>query len=566
MYAPQLLRCPARFRAILTVVALALGVRLAVLPFATSDGGDSAYRVWIAMDWLAKPELLTHGVWGPLHFYLLALTLVLRGDPVVAPVLLGVLLSTASAVLMYLFVEMEFGSRRAALLAALSYSVYSVAIRNGVSVRSETPFAFFLLVGLIAIAHARREEGSWRHAAAGGVALTLAAMLRYEAWLMIPFLAVLLWHKPKLLVIFGACALIHPVFWMVGNWQCYGDPLFSMTAASRFELVTMGREQRDRWALMLSALSYPAVVLRGMGLLVGIISLIGAVLALVRRRPSRVWLLPLAGLLGLLCLSVARGALVPKLNYAESAGMLLFPFSALVYDRLGVAQWRAASFGLVTFGILLSSMVFSCKTCLARVGLGLWGSSPIPRIENQELAFQLLPTIAANLPAARAGLISDNIGLGTTSQVALRTYLPRAQMYLVCVAANRFSNIDPMSTFINQYPRGVLITLSGSPLSQALRIAPGSTSARIGRISMALEPVQSVRWPGSREGELTIFRYTAPHSPTPPPRRSDLRDLAPGCMDLAPRCFRREPMRDRLVLAIRRRWSAWGASQHPAHD
>ena len=37
----------------LAVGALALAVRLAVLPFATSDGGDSAYRIWIAADWLA---------------------------------------------------------------------------------------------------------------------------------------------------------------------------------------------------------------------------------------------------------------------------------------------------------------------------------------------------------------------------------------------------------------------------------------------------------------------------------------------------------------------------------
>jgi hypothetical protein len=422
------------------------------------------------------------------------------------------------------------------LLAALSYSVYSVAVRNGVSVRSETPFAFFLLLGLIAVARARREDGSWRQAAAGGVALTLAAMLRYEAWPLIPLLAALLWRKPKLLILFGACALIHPVIWMVGNWRCYGDPLFSMTAASRFERVAMGREQRDRWALMLQALSYPGMVLRGMGLLVGIISVAGAVLALVRRQPSRVWLLPLAGLLGLLCLSVARGSLVPKLNYTEGAGMLLFPFSALVYDRLGVARWRAASFGLVTLGILLSSAVFSCKTCLARVGLGLLGSSPIPRIENQELALQLLPIIAASLPDAGAGLISDNIGAGTTSQVALRTYLPRGQMYLVCVPADRPSDFEYLSTFIDRHPRGVLIALSGSLLSETLRIAPGSTSATIGRIGVALEPVQSVRWPGTGGRELTIFRYAAPRRPTTPPRRLELRDLAPGCLDLAPQC------------------------------
>ena len=64
---------------VLGVAALALSVRLAALPFATTDGSNPAARVWIAWKWLDDPNVITHGVWGPLHFYLLALPVRLLG-------------------------------------------------------------------------------------------------------------------------------------------------------------------------------------------------------------------------------------------------------------------------------------------------------------------------------------------------------------------------------------------------------------------------------------------------------------------------------------------------------
>ena len=152
----------------------ALALRLAILPQATTDGGDAPSRVWIAVDWLASPHVITHAVWGPLHTYLIALSLALVPDPVHAPIVLSLGLSVAACVAMNRFAATELGDERAALLVALAFAVYPVAVRNGVSVRSETPFALLLLLAMIAVARARRENGSWRDAAAGGIALTLA--------------------------------------------------------------------------------------------------------------------------------------------------------------------------------------------------------------------------------------------------------------------------------------------------------------------------------------------------------------------------------------------------------
>ncbi|HEU5169493.1 MAG TPA: glycosyltransferase family 39 protein [Gemmatimonadales bacterium] len=494
--------------AALGVALVAAAARLAVLPFATTDGGDAPSRVWKAWTWMSDPGPITYGVWGPLHTYLIALSLALVPDPVHAPIALSIGLSVAGAVAMYAFVRVEFESARGALLAALSYAVYPIAIRNGVSVRSEAPFALFLLLAMIGVALARREEGSWRHAAAGGLALTLASMLRYEGWMLTPLLAVLLWRKPKLLLTFCAFAAIHPLVWMVGNGLHYGDPLYSMTWASRWELDAMGRAGIDQARLARQAASYPLTLVRGMTLPLGLICAAGAGLAAATRHRSRVWLIPLGGLLAFWAMAIARGSLVPKLNYTQTAGTLLFPFSALVYQRLGVRRWAAPVFAIVALGLVATGVIFSCWSCLARVGLGrLDGISPIPRIENQEVALDLPPILVESMGGAHAALISDHYGWGAPLHVALLTRLHPSRIFLAPGAPNRQPNLGRLSWFLTRHPRGVLVALSGSRLSRALGITPAATSVTCDGTELRLEKVRSVPWPGKQEAELTVFRY-----------------------------------------------------------
>lgn len=512
------------------VVVLALAVRLSALPFATTDGGDAPSRVWAGWDWLAHPRLLTHGVWGPLHFYLIGLSLWMVPDPVQAPAALSVVFSVASAALLYWFVRLEFGEPREALLVGSTYAVYPIAIRNGVSVRSETPFVFFLLLAMIWLARARGTAGDWRHAAASGIALTLASMLRYEAWMLIPLLGLLLWRRPRLLLIFAACALVHPIFWTVGNWVHSGDPFYGFTTAARWELESMGRGRLGWAALVGGAAAYPWNVLQGMSLPIGLICLAGAALAFRARHRTAVWLVPLAGLLGLWGLGVARGALVPKLNYTETAGTLLFPFSALLYQRLGMQRWPLLRIGLAAITLPLVNLLFVCRPCLERVGLGrLAGPSPIPRIENQPIALALGASVRDALRGDGMALISDHYGWGSTHYVALLTGLPRSRIFLAPGAANQRLDPDSLAAFLARHPRGALIARSGSPLSRLLGLGPGATSAAVGGTALQLEQAHTIVWPGRLPATLIVVRYTATRfsSAAPPAASGGRRPRAP---------------------------------------
>jgi len=519
-------------RAFALVGAVALLARLAVLPFAGSDGGDAPSRVWIAQDWMAHPTLITEGLWGPLHFYLLALVMWVIPDPVHGPAVVGVLLSSASALLMYRFVEIEVGEPRLALVVALAYALYPISIRNGVSVRSETPFVFFLLVTMIALATARRPDGTWRHAAVAGVSLTLGAMLRYEAWMLLPVLAAVLWRKPKLALVFVALALIHPVFWMIGNAVQHGNPFFSIAAASEFELHAMGGSALGWRALLARTLTYPGLVLRGMGLVVGLIAAAGALRALGARSRIATWLIPPAVLLGLQCLAILRGSLVPKLNYTETTGTLLMPFLAVALQPLHLEGWSAARLTRFAVALLAANAIFACEACLAQVKLRALAMSPVPRVPNQQVAVRLAPLIRANLPPG-GGLISDNYGSGATRHVALLARVRPERMFLVCYLAHRPPDADSLAAFVSLYPQGLLLARSTSSFSSDYGFAPGATSGSFGGAAVTLTPLLGVDWPGRQPARLSLFRYSLVHPEThPPTHMGDALWRAPGCTPL----------------------------------
>jgi hypothetical protein len=519
----------ARLRALVLVGSVALLARLAALPFAGSDGGDAASRVWIAQHWMEHPTLITEGVWGPLHFYLLALVMWIIPDPVYGPTVLGVVLSSASALLMYRFVEIELGDSRLALVVALAYALYPIGIRNGLSVRSETPFAFFLLVTMIALARARQPDGTWRHAVIAGIALTLGAMLRYEAWMLLPLLAAVLWRKPTLALLFVVVALIHPVFWMIGNAVQQGNPFFSLTAASEFELHAMGRSSLGWRTLLVRAVTYPGIVLRGMGLVVGIIALAGVLRALGTRQRVAIWLIPPGVLIVLQCLAILRGSLVPKINYTETTGTLLMPFVAVALQPLRLARWSAPRLVRFAVAVLAANAIFACEACLARVKLRGLAMSPVPRIPNQNVALRLVPLISANLPQG-GGLISDDYGTGATRHVALLARIRPERMFLVCHLAHRPPDADSLAAFASLYPHGLLLVRSTSSFSSDYGFAPGASSGRFGDVTITLAPVGALDWPGRRPARLSLFRYSVVDPEVHPPMRvEDGLWRAPGC-------------------------------------
>jgi len=500
------------------IAAVGVAIRLAVLPFATADGGDAVYRVWIAWSWIADPTFMPSKVWGPLHFYLIGPVIWLFSDTVVAPVALHVVFGVVAPLLMYAFTRIEFSNHRVALVVALTFAVYPILVRNSVSVRAEAPFVVFLLGAMVFLSLARKDGGAWHQAFAAGLCLTLAGMLRFEAWMLIPFLALVLWRKRRLAAVFVAAAMIFPTIWMAACTIEYGHPLASMLHSSTFELGSMGRADMDFEDRLRLGSLYVANLVRGLTAFVALASLAGAIIVLVKRHRSAIWIVPLCGLATLMEFAVFRGSLVPKFNYTVTLGTMLIPFSAAFYESLGMSRLRIPHFAAVTVIIVGSVLFFSCEVCWGKVTHPrLFGLSPIPRIENQDIALQVPDVILSHLKNHDEGFISDFYGWGAPAYVALLTRLPRDRILKGSGVPNRPTNVEHISQFLDGYPSGVLLIIRGSQFATAFGLS--GNEAMVNGRSIHLEQVASFAWPNTarqtakvsegdnRPQKLEIFRY-----------------------------------------------------------
>lgn len=484
---------------IFLIAFLALAMRCIAYPFATADSADPTSRIWSAWSWLSDPELINHGVWGPLHTYLIAFSLLVYPDPVVAPVVLHIAFSVASSVLLFLFVRSEFADHATSVAIAVAYAFYPVAIVTSLVATSEGPFVFFLLLSALFLSLARRAAGSsLKYGAAAGVALTLAGMLRYEGWMLIPLLGVMLWRKPKVMLVFLAASMIHPLFWMIGNGIHHGDPLYPITWASNWELNMEGVGERlDRRAVLRRLVFYPGTTLIGMTPVVALLALAGAAIAVVRRKSCALWLIPCVGLMVLLVLPAARGSLAMKMKYTATLGTLFYPFAAVSLMSMGALMSTPRRRWSVGILLALSSIAFSYPTALSAtrwIPLREYHRLPeidaIPRLSEPERTKELAAIVNEAFESENDGFISDFYGYHHSFYVALLTRRHPDRIFMAPGAPNQKLRTNALEQRVAEHPRGVILLCEGSRFAEAIAFDEESGAARIGDRSLALEAIR----------------------------------------------------------------------------
>jgi hypothetical protein len=498
-------------RVVLALVLLGIVPKLVALPFAVTQEADAVARVWTAWRWLDQPAWIAHGVWGPLHTYLLAAALFVYSDPVVAPAIQNILFATATVLLLYALTRDAFG-RRAGVIVAATYCLYPVVFRNSLMAVSEVPFAFFVVLALWLVSHAAASEwapnaaaaatatgtaggigsavgGRWAAALGAGLALTCACALRYEGWAAIPLLAVALRRRPRLLVLFVAAALVFPVVWMIGNQREFGDPLYGVHAAARHQIEVEGYNDDLTLARRIKrAVYYPVTLFLGLTPLVAI-AVLGGLRRCLVRRPLPPWVVPGVGLLLLFIVQAARGELLLRGRYSIVLGALLLPCVGALYR----ANARRARVPWLELAVLAAMLPFSFLG--ARVAPRFLDSVfpndiravPIPDATTRRLA----AAVRANVDPDRDAFVCDFIGWQRSFGIALATRLHPDR--ILVAPGERGARVDAaeLGALLRRYPAGVLLVRDGSPLSQALDAA-----------ARGLE-----RQPLERVGEIAIERY-----------------------------------------------------------
>ncbi|MDX2014865.1 MAG: glycosyltransferase family 39 protein [Myxococcaceae bacterium] len=215
------------------LVLLAAVPRLLVFPFAENVAGDAVVRAWMGHAFLEAPHLIGSSLqgclqFGPLHFPLLALVEWLTGSLALAGRLLSLVVGVASVLPVFALAQRLF-SERAAWWSALVFSVWSLHVQASTTAASEGLSGFFVLLGVATLARAF-ETGQRETLLGAGLVLTLAAAVRYDVWVWIALLSLVVWWRLGFVkaFVFGAVAGSFPMAWLVGHLVDTGDALYPL--------------------------------------------------------------------------------------------------------------------------------------------------------------------------------------------------------------------------------------------------------------------------------------------------------------------------------------------------
>ena len=219
--------------------------------------------------------------------------------------------------------------------------------------------AFVFWAAALEVARPRRGGWVW-------VLLTLAGLLRPEAWLLAGLYAVrMVWGRPLAVwVRTGLIVAVAPVVWAVSDWIVTGDPLYSLNYTTESAALLGRRQTIDE---------LPGVTLRFLGELVKppvlALGLAGVVLAWRMVRERERLLVPatlLAWGIGTFLLVSLRGfSVINRYLVVAAVAMLLFAaFAAAGFTRLPAghrarAPWALGALAVVLVGVVYTALNFS---------------------------------------------------------------------------------------------------------------------------------------------------------------------------------------------------------------
>jgi 4-amino-4-deoxy-L-arabinose transferase-like glycosyltransferase len=316
----------------LALVLAGTVIRVCFLFFATNNGGDALARVAITAKWLQHSSLdLEFGGpnWPPIHFWMMAaLSLVVR-NVMLGCRLLSLLFGTFSLWVFWRLAREMYGVR-AALLSLTLFAFYSLHIGYSTTSSSEAVYLGLLLSALLCFFTYRR-TGSLRLLALGGFLLTIDAGIRYETWIFIFLIALLLlfnsgiknfltWPHFWSLIAFGLTAGLWPVSWMLHEWKTWGNPLYAIS--NNYELVPTQLAVNPSHAGLYQLLLPPGVIL----LTLTPLAVLGGAYALllaIRERKAREFALVASGFALIQLRSFATGGSLAMARYTLTDGTFL---------------------------------------------------------------------------------------------------------------------------------------------------------------------------------------------------------------------------------------------------
>ena len=441
-------------RAIFGLVLLVFILKLSLLPFAQTTDADAVSRVFLSLNWLEHPHWIKTSVWAPFHFYITGFALYLWNDLVYSPKVVNLIFSSLTLIPFYFFTKREF-NKNGAFIAAVFLAFSPVLFRNSFLALSETPYLFFLMLSLNYLSRGIREN-SQGFIALAGVSITIAAGLRYEAWLLMIILgAVLLVYKKwRLVPVYSLTSLLFPISWIISNWMETGNPMHGIQGNYKWTLEMMGNNDYiDLEEYARRIWFFPFAWMIAIGIPTGFIilkTLFKGYLTKTRSLKIIIYSLPFLIMFGFFMYNAFKGVLLLQQRFSGTLVMLSLPFIAMFFERLDAKKVKQA----IGFGLFPVIMSFLWNTS---------GVKMLPRLQDQS-AVEITTISNKNLSYTSA-LIIDNLGWENTYYIALNTNIPHQNILINGGAKNSKIPFDRITDLIQNFQTGVVLLQKNSPLS-----------------------------------------------------------------------------------------------------
>jgi len=480
---------PAPLMMCVLLMSLALVPRIVLLPWNENLYGDAVIRTELAERWLASPHWIASFAdgafqFGPFHLYLLALALKLWPSPELSGRVLSLVFGIATVVPLYLLTRRLF-DWKAAAVAGFAFSAWGMHIQFSTTAGSES-LALFLVLSCLWLFAVGVEEGRFAPIGYSAVVLNLACATRYDAWLLMPILSLLLLFGDRdriaavtRAVFFGLLCLPYPLIWMQGNEVALGSPFAPIHFIDDFHRAWVA-EGIGRWGPVLYRLQnlffWPGIAILTLSPLVAFFGMVG-IFSAWKQRPLQRWLI--WTILIPTAYFTARSVILlnfqPLGRFTATQVALVLPYVLCGFEGL---TKRASSAWKRALAILSAALAIGLPVGLAffttqsetKVAKSLRPIGPISK--NPAAVMQVVQFIKERAKAEGAGIILDTDPQYWDMQIAFFSGLPEEKM-----ARYRWDTFQ--KRLLTAQP-AYLIRINGGQLAENLDFGLEGDRARLG--------------------------------------------------------------------------------------
>ncbi len=423
--------------------------RFILLPFAEITDADAVTRIFTADDLINSPRVISEGVWLPLHYYLISISILISGELWYGPMIFHVLIAAATVFPLYRFTAREF-SERGAFWAVLVYCLSPIVFRNSYHALAGIPNAFLIALVLDALS-SLRHTNSLGDAVKAGIYMTLACGFRYESWLLFALFTgmLLLFRVPwKKIVVFWLLGMIIPIFWMIGNYVAHGHLFYGITGVYNADVVEMQNADIDLTEKVKRLIFFPLSWVLNYSPLIALSVLFLYLKKLIGRKISGaqiIWSLPLIVLFFVFILKSYEGTLLTQQRFTIALVLLAAPFAAYLSEirmrlikvllLVSVPVLFVASFSAIRWDFEKYIPQERMRNALSSIRLSTYSTlSPIPRQTDPEIR-NVMFEISRNAEECD-GLVVDFWTWESSFGIALKSGFHPKDIFLVDAAAN----------------------------------------------------------------------------------------------------------------------------------